>query len=103
MSCHPTEIIDESDHKSNPFTIYDLRFTIYSNRQPEIKNQKSKLRYPFVSEPAGPVKKQKSVYVSHQFLSIDSGSSRLPSFPFSGSLTGLLIGTAAAGQRNQAS
>jgi hypothetical protein len=85
------------------FTVYGLRFSICSNRQPEIKNQKSKLRYPFVSEPAGPVKKQKFVYVSHHFLTIDSGSSRLPSFPFGGSLTGLLIGTTAAGQRNQTS
>jgi hypothetical protein len=39
-SCHPTEIIDESDHKSNPLTIYT--FTIldlqqFGSRQSKIK------------------------------------------------------------------
>jgi len=98
-SCHPTEIIEQSDHKSNPLTIYS--FTIFDLQQSAIENQKQKLRYPFVGESAGPVKKQKSVYISHHFLTIYSGNSLMPSTPFSGCLTGLLIGTAATGQRKQ--
>ena len=42
-SCHPTEIIDESDHKSNPLTIY--AFTILDCSSSAVGNKKSKLPY----------------------------------------------------------
>ncbi len=59
------------------------------------------LRYPFVREFAGFIKKHDLVYICHHLLTADSGIALMPSTPLSGGLTSLLVGTTANGQENQ--
>jgi hypothetical protein len=106
MSCHSTEIIDQSgDHRSNPFVVFlRHKLCVLHQRTGTVTHAvlcPNELRYPFVGELAGLVGKEKRVNVGHQLLLIDSGDPLVPSAPFGGSLTGLLIGTAATGQANQ--
>jgi hypothetical protein len=61
-----------------------------------MQSTNTELRYPFVGQAAGPVKKQKFVDVRHHFLLIYSGDAIVPSPPFRGGLARLLPRTTAA-------
>jgi hypothetical protein len=61
----------------------------------------SKLRYPFFSESAWPVKYQNRVYIRYRFLLINSGRALMPSMAFGGGLTGLAKGIATKGHEKK--